>query len=61
MGSSTVMMWQGRSELMMSTRDAREVDLPDPVGPVKSTRPRGMYANCFTAGGRPSSSRGRMS
>ncbi len=40
MGSSMVMMWSGREELMRSTMAARVVDLPLPVVPVTSTSPR---------------------
>ena len=40
MGSSMVMMWSVRVELMRSTMAARVVDLPLPVVPVTSTRPR---------------------
>ena len=40
MGSSTDMMWIGLVELMMSMSAASVVDLPEPVGPVTSTRPR---------------------
>ncbi len=61
MGSSTVMMWLARSRLMMSMIDARVVDLPDPVGPVTSTRPRGMNAKLLTCAGTPNFSSGRMS
>ena len=52
-GSSTVMMWHGLVALMMSTSDASVVDLPEPVGPVTSTRPRGRSANCCTDAGKP--------
>ena len=30
------------------------VDLPEPVGPVTSTKPRGCFAKSATTGGRPS-------
>jgi hypothetical protein len=35
---------------------ASEVDLPEPVGPVTSTNPRGFLVNSWTAAGRPRSS-----
>ena len=37
---------------------ARVVDLPDPVGPVTSTSPRGSVASAETTAGRPSFSSG---
>ena len=40
-GSSTVMMCAGRSRFTMSTIAASVVDLPEPVGPVTTTNPRG--------------------
>ena len=39
MGSSIVMMWPERSRLMRSMMQASVVDLPEPAGPVTSTRP----------------------
>src|SRR2546429_75634 len=39
-GSSTVMMWPFSSLLILSIIAARVVLLPEPVGPVTSTRPR---------------------
>ena len=33
------------------------VDLPEPVGPVTSTKPRGLRVNSSSTGGRPSDSR----
>ncbi len=36
-----VMMWSGRLSLQWLTMPASVVDLPEPVGPVTSTRPRG--------------------
>ena len=60
MGSSTVMMWQGRSVFTMSIRAASVVDLPEPVGPVTSTSPRARSANSATCPGRPSSSSERI-
>ncbi len=44
MGSSTVMMWALRDRFARSTSDASVVDLPEPVGPVTSTSPRGKRA-----------------
>ena len=61
MGSSTVMMCTGDLELMMSTNDASVVDLPEPVGPVTSTSPRGISARLATTGGSPSCSSDTMS
>ena len=40
-GSSTVMMWSARVLFTRSMSAASVVDLPEPVGPVTSTRPRG--------------------
>ena len=54
MGSSMVMMWSWRSPLTLSIMAARVVDLPEPVGPVTSTRPRGFSHSLETTGGRPS-------
>ena len=42
-GSSTVTMWSARVRLTRSISAARVVDLPEPVGPVTSTRPRGSF------------------
>jgi hypothetical protein len=42
--------------LIASTIAASDVDLPEPVGPVTRTSPRGLRVNSWTAGGRPSSS-----
>ena len=53
-GSSTVMMWPCRSVLTTSTIEASVVDLPEPVGPVTTTNPRGNRARSATTGGRPS-------
>ena len=39
-GSSMVTMWQGLVRLMWSIIVASVVVLPEPVGPVTSTRPR---------------------
>ena len=38
---------------MMSTSEAREVDLPEPVGPVTRTRPRRRSVKARTDSGRP--------
>jgi hypothetical protein len=40
---------------MMSIIAASEVDLPDPVGPVTSTNPRGFRVNSSRICGNPSS------
>ncbi len=42
MGSSIVIMCSSRSLLILSSMAASVVDFPDPVGPVTSTRPRGL-------------------
>ena len=55
-GSSIVMMWTGRVVLMWSTIAASVVDLPEPVGPVTSTRPRGRSARYRHTFGSPRSS-----
>ncbi len=59
-GSSTVMMWSRSSVLILSMIEARVVLLPEPVGPVTSTRPRGRVASSATTGGSPSSSKVRI-
>ena len=51
------MMWSLRVRFARSTIAARVVDLPDPVGPVTSTMPRGSAAIEATRGLIPSSSR----
>src|SRR5579872_6423813 len=53
-GSSIVRMWSWRSLLILSIIDASVVDLPDPVGPVTSTSPRGLSQSLLTTGARPS-------
>ena len=58
-GSSTVMMWPFRSLLILSIIAASVVDLPEPVGPVTRTRPRGRSASLAITGGRPRSSKVR--
>ena len=57
-GSSIVTTWTSRLLLMWSIIPARVVVLPEPVGPVTSTRPRGSMASALSTGGRPSSSSG---
>ena len=48
------MMLRGKRRFTKSTMAARVVDLPWPVGPVTSTRPRGWLANSVTTdAGRP--------
>src|SRR5882724_11043781 len=53
-GSSIVRMWSCRSVLILSIMAASVVDLPDPVGPVTSTKPRGLSHSLLTTAGRPS-------
>ncbi len=55
-GSSIVMMCSSRVWLIESIIAASEVDLPAPMGPVTSTKPRGLRVNSWTDAGRPSSS-----
>ena len=50
-------MWSERSRLIMSTIEARVVDLPEPVGPVTRTKPRGLRVNSASGAGSPSCSR----
>ena len=59
-GSSIVMMCSSRLSLISSIIEASVVDLPEPVGPVTSTRPRGFLQNSWTTGGRPRSSIGTI-
>ena len=59
-GSSTVMMCSSRVALISSIIDASEVDLPEPVGPVTSTKPRGFLQKSCTTAGSPRSSIGVM-
>ena len=54
-GSSIVIMCSWRSVLILSSMAARVVDLPEPVGPVTSTSPRGLSQMVAITGGRPSS------
>ena len=49
-GSSIVRMCTERVSLMRSMIDASVVDLPEPVGPVTSTKPRGSVASQSAAG-----------
>ena len=60
-GSSTVMMCSSRVSLIASIMAASEVDLPEPVGPVTSTMPRGFLVKSWTAVGSPRSSMETMS
>ena len=53
-GSSMVRMWSCLSVLILSIMAASVVDLPDPVGPVTSTSPRGLSQSLLTTGGSPS-------
>ena len=55
-GSSIVMMCSVRVRLIESIIAASVVDLPEPVGPVTRTRPRGFVASCSRRWGSPSSS-----
>ncbi len=55
-GSSIVRMCSWRVSLIRSIIAASEVDLPEPVGPVTSTNPRGFFVNSSSTGGRPSES-----
>ena len=55
MGSSMVTMWTALLALTWSIMAARVVVLPEPVGPVTSTSPRGCSARWAITGGRPSS------
>ena len=59
-GSSIVTMWQFRVLLMWSIIAASVVDLPDPVVPVTSTRPRSSSAIRSSTGGSSSSRMARM-
>jgi hypothetical protein len=54
-GSSIVMMCSCRSVLILSMIEASVVDLPEPVGPVTRTSPRGFLASSATMGGSPRS------
>ena len=51
-----VMMCSSRVSLISLMTAASEVDLPEPVGPVTSTKPRGRLASSCRTSGSPSSS-----
>ena len=53
-GSSIVRMCSWRVSLIRSSIAASVVDLPEPVGPVTSTKPRGFFVKSSSTGGRPS-------
>ena len=53
-GSSIVRMCSCRFLLISSIIAASDVDLPEPVGPVTSTKPRGFFMMSWITGGRPS-------
>jgi hypothetical protein len=55
MRSLIVTIWTAGLALTWSIMAARVVVLPEPVGPVTSTRPRGCSARRAIAGARPSS------
>ena len=57
MGSSIVMIWSLRVELMKSIIVAKVVDFPDPVGPVTSTRPLLSMQMLLTHSGSSNSSK----
>src|SRR2546429_3579629 len=61
MGSSMVIMCSSRSLLILSSMAASVVDLPEPVGPVTRTNPRGLSQRPFTTVGSPSASNPLMS
>ena len=50
-------MWSSRSSLITSIIAASVVDLPEPVGPVTRTKPRGFAVRSRSTGGTPSVSR----
>ncbi len=52
-----VMMWRGLVSLMTVSMLASVVVLPEPVGPVTRTRPRGRSSRSRTEGGMPMVSR----
>ncbi len=56
MGSSMVMMCSSRVSLISSIIAASVVLLPEPVGPVTMTNPRGLRVRSCSAGGSPRSS-----
>ena len=53
-GSSIVRMCSRRCLLISSIIAASEVDFPEPVGPVTSTKPRGFLMMSWITGGSPS-------
>ena len=55
------MMCTAFSRFTMSMSEASVVLLPEPVGPVTSTRPRGSSANARTVSGTPRLSNGTIS
>ncbi len=55
------MMCSSRVWLISSIIAASVVDLPEPVGPVTSTMPRGLEVKSCVTGGRPSCSIERIS
>jgi hypothetical protein len=55
------MMCSSRVSLISLISEASVVDLPDPVGPVTSTIPRGRRANSRITDGSPSDSIGTVS
>ncbi len=59
-GSSMVSTWQARVLLMWSIIAASVVDLPEPVGPVTSTRPARRSDSLRIEGGHRSSSSVRI-
>ena len=54
-GSSIVTMWSRRVRFARSSSEARVVVLPEPVGPVTRTSPRGRVAKVAICSGMPSS------
>ena len=60
MGSSTVSTWPYSFSLRWLTIAASVVLLPEPVGPVTSTSPRGLSASSAKIFGQPSCSRVRI-
>ena len=56
-----VMMCSSRVSLISLISEASVVDLPEPVGPVTSTIPRGFLPKLRMTGGRPSFSIGTVS
>ncbi len=52
-GSSMVTMWSDRVSLISSMIAASVVDLPEPVGPVTRTNPRGLWQKVCRILGKP--------